>query len=49
MPRVFLKKKSVDASRRALNRDLASGLSNQVSLHLAGLGGPYENEAVGLG
>ena len=45
MPRIFLKKKSVGGTTKALNRDLASKLSNQVSVRLADLG--YAYEAVG--
>jgi len=50
MPRIFLKKKSVDGTSKsihtqALNRDIASKLSNQVSVRLADLG--YSYEAVG--
>ena len=45
MPRIFLKKKSPDGTHKALNRDIASKLSNQVSVRLADLG--YSYEAVG--
>ena len=49
MPRIFLKKKSVGgttiSTTKALNRDLTSKLSNQVSVRLADLG--YAYEAVG--
>jgi hypothetical protein len=45
MPRIFLNKKSTDGTSKVLNRDIASKLSNQVSVRLADLG--YSYEAVG--